>query len=75
MKPQDNKVKHLFSPWRMEYVSSSSSKGEVFLNALESGDDRESLILYRGKLSFVIMNLYPYNNGHLLLVQKFLKFI
>ena len=68
MKPQDNKVKHLFSPWRMEYVSSSSSKGEVFLDALESGDDRESLILYRGKLSFVIMNLYPYNNGHLLLV-------
>jgi len=54
----------------MEYVSSSSSSESqnVFLEALESKDDRKSLILYRGRLSFVIMNLYPYNNGHLLIV-------
>ena len=52
----------------MEYVSSPSSKGNVFLDALKNNDDRESLILYRGKLSFIIMNLYPYNNAHLMLV-------
>ena len=69
MKPQDNnKVKHLFSPWRMEYVSSPSSSDNIFLDALEAGNDRKSLILYRGKLSFIIMNLYPYNNGHLMVV-------
>ena len=68
MKPQDNKVKHLFSPWRMEYVSSPSSGGDIFLDALESGNDRKTLILYRAKLSFIIMNLYPYNNGHLMVV-------
>ena len=68
MKPQDNKTKHLFSPWRMEYVSSPSSDENVFLDALQSGDDRESLILYRSNLSFIIMNLYPYNNGHLMVV-------
>ena len=69
MKPQDNnKVKHLFSPWRMEYVSSPSSSDNIFLDALEAGNDRESLILYRGQLSFIIMNLYPYNNGHLMIV-------
>ena len=68
MKPQDNKVKHLFSPWRMEYVSSPSSSDNIFLDALESKDDRESLILFRGKLCFIIMNLYPYNNGHLMIV-------
>ena len=68
MKPQDNKRKHLFSPWRMEYIASPSSRKDVFLNALESGDDRQSLILYRGKTCFVIMNLFPYNNGHLMIV-------
>ena len=68
MKNQDNKTKHLFSPWRMDYVSSPSVKGDVFLDALKGKDDRKSLILYRAKLSFVIMNLYPYNNGHLMVV-------
>ena len=53
----------------MEYISSPSEKrGDVFLDVLESGDDNKSLILHRGKLSFVIMNLYPYNNGHLMIV-------
>ena len=68
MKP-DNNINHLFSPWRMDYVSKPSSKeGDVFLDALNSDNDRESLILFRGDLSFIIMNLYPYNNGHLLVV-------
>lgn len=68
MKP-DNNIKHLFSPWRMDYVSKPYSKeGDVFLDALNSDDDRESLILFRGDLSFIIMNLYPYNNGHLMVV-------
>tara|TARA_B100002052_G_scaffold42362_1_gene34597 strand:- start:320 stop:781 length:462 start_codon:yes stop_codon:yes gene_type:complete len=53
----------------MDYVSKPSSKeGDVFLDALNSDDDRESLILFRGDLSFIIMNLYPYNNGHLMVV-------
>ena len=68
LKHQDNKVKHLFSPWRMEYISSPSSEGDVFLDALNAGDDRKSLILFRGELCFVIMNLYPYNNAHLMVV-------
>ena len=53
----------------MDYVSKPSSKeGDVFLDALNSDNDRESLILFRGVLSFIIMNLYPYNNGHLMVV-------
>ena len=69
MKPQDNnKIKHLFSPWRMEYVSSPSSDDNVFLNAINSSNDRESLVLFRGKECLIIMNLYPYNNGHLMVV-------
>ena len=53
----------------MDYVSKPSSKeGDVFLDALNSDNDRDSLILFRGGLSFIIMNLYPYNNGHLMVV-------
>lgn len=52
----------------MEYVSSPDSSDDIFLDALKSKNDRDVLILYRGSLSFVIMNLYPYNNGHLMIV-------
>jgi len=53
----------------MDYVSKPSLKGnDVFLEAQNSDNDRDSLVLYRGELSFVIMNLYPYNNGHLMVV-------
>ena len=57
----------LWAPWRIEYVSSPKEEGCVFCNKAAGVDDRELLILYRGKLSFVLMNLYPYNNGHLMI--------
>ena len=40
----------------------------VFCNLTEPG--REELVLVRGRVSFVILNLYPYNNGHLMVVPK-----
>jgi ATP adenylyltransferase len=63
----------MWSPWRSEYVSEAarrpSSDGKsVFSRLLEEKNDRENLILWRGDDVFVIMNLYPYNNGHLLIV-------
>ena len=58
--------KKLWAPWRMEYVSNPSKKGNIFLEKAQQNNDRENLVLYRGKHSFVLMNLYPYNNGHLM---------
>jgi|TARA_B110000196_G_scaffold123374_1_gene107009 ATP adenylyltransferase len=58
--------KKLWAPWRMEYVSNPSKKGNIFLEKAQQNNDRENLVLYRGKYSFVLMNLYPYNNGHLM---------
>ena len=59
----------LWAPWRMDYVAApdKSSGGCVFCAARDSDDDRESLVICRGESAFAIMNLYPYNNGHLLI--------
>ena len=57
----------LWAPWRMDYIRTPKEKGCVFCNKSDSGKDRKDLLLYKGKESFVIMNLYPYTNGHLLI--------
>jgi ATP adenylyltransferase len=59
-------MKRIFAPWRYKYVRNPSSKGCIFCKAASSDDDRESGVLFRGKFSFVIMNKYPYNNGHIM---------
>ena len=63
-------MKHLWAPWRMEYIrrkKQSDKKGCVFCNkSKEKHNDKDNLVLFRGKESFVLMNLYPYNNGHLM---------
>ncbi len=58
----------LYSPWRLEYIIGEKDKHCIFCIKPNKATDRENLILYRSKLSFVIMNLYPYNNGHLMVV-------
>ena len=56
---------HLWAPWRAEYVTSpDSQEGCVFCLAPGNKDDRENKILFRGKKSFALLNLYPYNCGH-----------
>ena len=58
----------LWSPWRLEYVTGSrKDTGCVFCEAPRSPDQR-FLIVHEGRLAFVILNLYPYNNGHLMVV-------
>ena len=63
----------MWSPWRMSYVSAEKDGGPegavcVFCDLPARHDDARSYILYRGARAFVIMNLYPYNNGHLMVV-------
>ena len=59
-------MKTLWAPWRMEYILSEKEKVCIFCVALSEGD----LALYRGGLSMVMMNKYPYINGHLLVAPK-----
>src|SRR5467141_1515135 len=61
-------MERLWAPWRLAYVTSASGPIPdcIFCNTAESG--RDDLIIARGRVSFVILNLYPYNNGHLMVV-------
>ena len=59
--------KFLWSPWRMSYIESTKKGENIFTEKANSSNDRENLVLYRGKYSFILMNLYPYNNGHLMI--------
>ncbi|MBA2246630.1 MAG: HIT domain-containing protein [Chloroflexia bacterium] len=59
----------LWTPWRMAYVGGTAREpGCVFCNRLAASDDSRSLILHRGRHAFIILNLYPYNTGHLMVV-------
>lgn len=63
-------MKTLWAPWRMAYILSDKTQGCIFCEFLkqEKSKDRDNLILYRSSHTFVIMNRYPYNNGHLMVV-------
>jgi len=63
-------MNHLWAPWRMEFIEElrNRTSGCVFCELAEPGDDRTRLILHRGKFSYALMNKYPYNNGHLLII-------
>ncbi len=62
----------LWAPWRMEYILSAKEENEksgcIFCQRIPQKDDRKNLILYRGANVFVIMNKFPYNSGHLMVV-------
>ena len=60
---------NLWAPWRMEYIRAPKEDvGKTFSSKLEKGSDKDNLILFRGQYSFVCMNLYPYNNGHIMVI-------
>ncbi|MCX8031227.1 MAG: HIT domain-containing protein [Thermodesulfovibrionales bacterium] len=61
-------MKNLWAPWRMEYILSPKEKECIFCTKVLEKKDRQNLILYRGNNTYVIMNKYPYNNAHLMVV-------
>lgn len=63
-------MNHLWSPWRMEFIEDLRNRtgGCIFCELKAPGDDRARLVLYRGSTCYVLMNKYPYNNGHVLII-------
>lgn len=62
-------MQQLWAPWRLQYViNTGEDEGCIFCTKPKQDTDRDNLILYRSNHAFIIMNLYPYNNGHLMIV-------
>jgi ATP adenylyltransferase len=65
-------MKRLFSPWRSQYIQTFSDKKHsrkcLFCGMVKQTADAENLIITRGTFCFAVMNKYPYNSGHLMVV-------
>lgn len=61
-------MKVIWAPWRMDYILSDKEQQCIFCELPKQDKDRDNLILYRSSHNFVMMNRYPYNNGHIMVV-------
>ena len=61
-------MEHIFATWRMAYIAAPKHEGCIFCDFPAERRDAERCILHRGESCFVILNLYPYNPGHLMVV-------
>ncbi len=67
---ENRPLENLWSPWRIKYILDDKPQGCVFCAAFaaDPAQDREYLIVHRGAHCGVLLNLYPYNNGHLMVI-------
>ncbi len=63
-------MEHLWAPWRMGYFVREKPSGCIFCPDLKSVGLEEKLILHVGERLLIMMNKYPYNNGHLLIAPR-----
>jgi ATP adenylyltransferase len=63
-------MERLYAPWRAEYLTARESPGCVFCAALEQSGEPGSLVVTAAALNFVVMNLYPYTSGHLMVAPR-----
>jgi ATP adenylyltransferase len=64
-------MERLFAPWRGAYVTGGVHEpGCVLCRAIETADAPESLVVHMAAHNFVVMNLYPYNSGHLMIATR-----
>ncbi|MBN1190395.1 MAG: HIT domain-containing protein [Dehalococcoidales bacterium] len=61
-------MRRIWAPWRIEYIRTPGPSGCIFCDKPSENKDTENRLLYRGKYNFVIMNAYPYNPGHMMVV-------
>lgn len=63
---------NLWAPWRMQFIEEArgGKQSSPFVAIYQSKDDHKNLVLFRGPHCFVLMNRYPYSNGHLLILPN-----
>lgn len=65
-------TKILWAPWRMEFITKVHKKSVscIFCTLPKKGNPRKNLVLHQGRGAFVLLNRYPYTNGHLLVIPN-----
>lgn len=60
-------MEHIYAPWRKDFIEKKEKEeGCIFCRRKDLNVSLESLVIYKGRLSFILLNKYPYNNGHLM---------
>ena len=60
----------LYTPWRLAYVTGAAKSSDCVFCLAQNTSDADALIVLRGSTCYVILNLFPYNNGHLMVVPN-----
>jgi len=61
-------MKRIWAPWRIKYLTNTKQKGCLFCRLQKQKRDKKNYIFLRKKYSFAILNAFPYNNGHALIL-------
>ena len=61
-------MERLWAPWRMQYITSPKTDRCLLCSLAQESDDEKNLILLRGEKNYIMLNAYPYNPGHLMVV-------
>ncbi|MCM8820063.1 MAG: HIT domain-containing protein [Candidatus Omnitrophica bacterium] len=63
-------MENIWAPWRIIYITQKKSKKCIFCSAYKSLNDKKNFVLLRSNKCFVILNIFPYNNGHLMIAPN-----
>jgi len=63
-------MQNLWAPWRMEYIQQDKPDGCIFCRYPAEANDRENLVLGRSAHAFAVLNRFPYNSGHLMVIPR-----
>ncbi len=63
-------TERLWAPWRIGYVTNPRGRSGCFICAHKRGKEAESLLVYQGERALILLNRYPYNNGHLMVAPR-----
>ena len=63
-------LERLYTPWRLAYVTGAAKSSDCVFCTAQQTADADALIVLRGSACFIILNLFPYNNGHLMVVPN-----
>jgi len=61
-------MEQIWAPWRIEYIEMEKPKGCILCDKPKENNDTQNYILHRGDKNFIMLNSYPYNPGHLMIV-------